>query len=77
MRQVWYIHKYYQGVWRGRMRVTDQLDRVDKWTKKMFERYGDLGWTYDISGSCADPRRRLVNELGQDPEIASLVGVHQ
>lgn len=75
MRQVWYVHKYYLGEYRGCMRIPDVLEVVDKWSRTMTDRYGDLGWKYVVSGTARDPAQTLQNLMaseGDDPELRSL-----
>lgn len=55
-RHIWYVHKYFNGSYRGFLRVPGTFEDVDKFTVLMETRYGRRGWEYRIADTATDPQ---------------------
>lgn len=63
MRRVWYVHKWHNGVYKGRYRIPVSFDRADRHAAELARRYAGFGWRYEVSGSAEEPKPTF-SELG-------------
>lgn len=60
MKQVWYVHKWHQGAYKGCNRVPGSFDWADKHAANLARKYTALGWVYEITDSLMEPVPEFV-----------------